>query len=144
MTAPHRACYRSTYLASRITGICFPECASRISRCVLVLHVYCVVALYKHTIVTGMTQGFQNCAWIRFWIRNRSCGYEKRQKPFFIVRRFKFEFLHLNFSIWSSVFDGLSNESGLVPPRSGSSKLQLRHLRALLCNVPFSVLVASS
>ena len=60
---------------------------------------------------------------------------------FFIVTRFKFEFLHLNFSIWSSVFDGLSNESGLVPPRSGSSKLQLRHLRALLCNVPFSVLV---
>ena len=36
---------------------------------------------------------------------------------FFIVTRFKFEFLHLNFSIWSSVFDGLSNESGLVPPR---------------------------
>ena len=63
---------------------------------------------------------------------------------FFIVTRFKFEFLHLNFSIWSSVFDGLSNESGLVPPRSGSSKLQLRHLRALLCNVPFSVLVCGT
>ena len=36
---------------------------------------------------------------------------------FFIVTRFKFEFLHLNFSTWSSVFDGLSNEIGLVLPR---------------------------
>ena len=70
-------CVTSQFLLLWITRICFPECASRISRCVLVLHVYCVVALYKHTIVTGMTQGFQNCAWIRFWIRNRSCGYEK-------------------------------------------------------------------
>ena len=41
----------------------------------------------------------------------------KNEKTVFIVTRFKFEFLHLNFSIWSSVFDGLSNESGLVPLR---------------------------
>ena len=33
---------------------------------------FCVVALSKHTYVTGMTQGSQNCAQIRFTICNRS------------------------------------------------------------------------
>ena len=33
---------------------------------------------------------------------------------FFIVTRFKFEFLHLNFSIWSSVFDAYPDDVGLV------------------------------
>ena len=39
---------------------------------------FCVVALSKHTYVTGMTQRFQNCAQIRFKIFNTSLRYEKR------------------------------------------------------------------
>ena len=42
----------------------------------MVLHEFCVVALSKHTYVTGMTQGFQNCAQIRFMMRNESFRYE--------------------------------------------------------------------
>ena len=53
-----------------------PNVGTRYVRCALVLHEFCVVALSKHTHVTGMTQGFQNCAQIRFMIRNESLRYE--------------------------------------------------------------------
>ena len=41
----------------------------------MVLHEFCVVALSKHTYVTGMTRRSQNCAQIRFMIRNESLRY---------------------------------------------------------------------
>ena len=47
-----------------------------ILRMAMVLDGFCVVALSEHTYVTGMTEGFQNCAQIRFKIRNESLRYE--------------------------------------------------------------------
>ena len=42
----------------------------------MILHEFCVVVLSKHTYVIGMTQRFQNCAQIRFIMRNGSLRYE--------------------------------------------------------------------
>ena len=80
----------------------------------LVLHGYCVLGLSKHTYVIGMVQAFQNCAHIRIWIRNRSFGYAQRKIVNLTKMRFKFEFFHLNLFVSGPVFDGSSNERGLV------------------------------
>ena len=64
-----------------------------ISRITTALHEFCVVALSKHTYVTGMTQGFQNCAQIRFKIRitenNRFLSLEEIQ-----IQNFASEFFY--------------------------------------------------
>ena len=66
---------KSTEVQTKVQTL--PECEkTRYVRCALVLHEFCVVALSKHTYVTGMTQGFQNCAQIRFMMRNGSLRYE--------------------------------------------------------------------
>ena len=57
---------------ARSTFKLLPNVKTRYVRCALVLHEFCVVALSKHTHVTGMTQRFQNCAQIYFKMRNGS------------------------------------------------------------------------